>query len=377
MEAATRPLWRRLHPGYVLLAAVPAAFLLHALGAGPVAVFLTSGLGIIPLAALLGRSTEALSSRLGPQVGGFLNATFGNAAELILGLAALRRGLFPVVKASLTGSIIGNALLVLGLSLLAGGLRHRRQTFDRIQAGLQATLLVLAAIGMAVPSVLAHALSPQAGTHLSDEVAVVLLITYLLSLMFSLVRQEPEVQLGATHVAEAPEWGPRLAMVVLAGATMVIAFLSEYLVGAIEDAQAAGQLDAWGMSEIFVGVVLVALIGNAAEHSTAVVMAYRNRVDLTLQIAVGSSTQVALLVTPVLVLASHALAPHPMDLNFSLVEVLALGASVVVVHLVAADGESHWMEGVLLIAVYLILALAFYHLPATHPAAAGSGTPAP
>ncbi len=360
--------WRRLHPGWVLLAAVPAAFLLHAREARPLAVFIACALGIIPLAALLGRSTEALASRVGPQIGGFLNATFGNAAELILSLAALHRGLFGIVKASLTGSIIGNALLVLGLSLLAGGLRHRRQTFNRVLAGLQSTLLVLAVIGLAIPSVLAHTMPRESGTHLSDEVAVVLLVTYLLSLMFSLVRQhEPEARLTQERCDEVPGWDARWAAGILTGATILIAFLSEYLVGAIETAHATGQLEAWGISEVFLGVVVVAVVGNAAENSTAVLMAYRDRVDLSLQIAIGSSTQVALLVTPVLVLASHALAPHPMDLTFSLIEVLALGASVVVVALVAADGESHWMEGVLLVAVYLILALAFYHLPDVPP----------
>jgi Ca2+:H+ antiporter len=328
-------------------------------------MFATAGLGIIPLAAIMGRATDALSTRLGSTVGGLLNAAFGNAAELILSLVALRRGLFSVVKASLTGSIIGNALLVLGLSLLVGGLRHRRQTFDRTSAGLQSTLLVLAAIGMTIPSLLFQTLGPKAEVQLSEEVAGVLLFTYLLSLVFSLIthRDEGDIIGGSHGSAELSSWRPAWAVVTLAVATALVAVLSEFLVGAVETAQKQGLLDKLGMSEVFVGVVLLAIIGNAAEHSTAVQMAYHNKLDLALHIAVGSSLQIALVVTPVLVFASLALAEQPLDLHFTLLEVLAVGASVVVVALVAADGESHWMEGVLLLAVYAILAMAFYHVP--------------
>ncbi len=349
---------------YILLLAVPLAFVLHLVHAGPVWVFLAAGLGIVPLAALMGHSTEALASRLGPHLGGLLNATFGNAAELILALMALRKGLVAVVKASLTGSIIGNALLVLGLSLLAGGLRHRRQNFDRVHAGLQANLLVLAAIGIAIPSILYRTLGPESEVQLSVEVAIVLLITYALSVIFSLLRQEPEEVVGTVEPAEPPAWGPWQASAILAGATALVAVLSEFLVGAIEGAQKQGLLEQWGMSEVFVGVILVAIIGNAAEHSTAVLMAWRNKMDVALHVAVGSSLQVALLVAPLLVLCGLFVGPQPLDLHFTSLEVLALGASVLVVALVAADGQSHWMEGVLLLAVYVILAMAFYHLPA-------------
>jgi Ca2+:H+ antiporter len=349
---------------YFLLLAAPLAVVLRLADAGPAWTFLAAGLGIVPLAALMGRATEALASRLGPHLGGLLNATFGNAAELILALVALSRGLHSVVKASLTGSIIGNALLVLGLSLLVGGLRHRRQAFDPVQAGLQANLLVLAAIGIAVPSLLHHALGRESTVRLSVEVAVVLLLTYLLSVLFSLLAPgDAEELVGPPAHPEPPAWGPWPAAGILLGATAVVALLSELLVGAIEGAQEEGLLEAWGMSEVFVGVILVAVIGNAAEHSTAVVMAWRNKVDLSLHVAVGSSLQVALLVVPVLVLCGLFVGPAPLDLHFTLLEVLALGASVIVVALVAADGRSHWMEGVLLLAVYVILALAFYHVP--------------
>jgi Ca2+:H+ antiporter len=358
-------MWLRSLLG-VLLLAVPVAFVLRSLEAPPLAVGLVSGLAIVPLAAILGRATEALSQQTGPGLSGLLNATFGNAAELVLGLVALRRGLLAVVKASITGSIIGNALLVLGLSLLVGGLRHRRQTFDRTQVGLQSTLLVLAAIGLAVPTVLYQAIGEANNVHLSLEVAGIFLVTYVLNLVFTFTQRggadNDLVSKPVGHVLSAT-WGPWLAAAILAGTTLLVVVLSEFLVGAVEEARDQGRLAAWGMSEVFVGVIFLAVVGNAAEHSTAVLMAYRNHTDLALNIAIGSSLQVALLVMPLLVFTSQVVGPEPLDLHFTALELLAVLASVVVVHLVAADGQSHWMEGVLLVAVYLILAMAFYHLP--------------
>ncbi len=356
---------RPRHAWYLLLLAVPAALVLRALHAGPVASFVVAGLGIVPLAALMGRSTEALAARLGPNLGGLLNASFGNASEMILGLVALRKGLVPIVKASITGSIIGNALLVLGLSLVVGGVRHRRQTFNGATVGLQSTLLVLAVIGLAVPSVLVHILPAPSEVRLSEEVAGVFLAVYLLNLLYSFVSREREADLvqGRSAASEAAPWRAWLAAAVLLASTVLVAVLSEVLVGAIEQAQDQGYLQAWGMSEVFVGVIVLAVVGNAAENSTAILMAYRNKIDLSLHIAIGSSLQIALLVMPVLVFASMVLGPQPLDLHFTVLELLAVTASAVVVHLVAADGQTHWMEGVLLVAVYLILAMAFYHLP--------------
>ena len=351
---------------YLMLLAVPAAFAVHGLHAGPLVQFLVAALGIIPLAAVMGRATESLAARVGPAVGGIFSAGFGNAAELILGLVALNRGLIPVVKASITGSIIGNALLVLGLSLFVGGVRNRRQRFNQAVVGLQSTLLVVAAIGLTIPSVLARSLSPHQEVNLSEEVAAVFLTTYALNVVFSLLSPRPkeeDVVAGPKEPVGRPPWGPWLAGTVLLGATACVAVLSEFLVGAIEAARDQGYLEAWGMSEVFVGVVVVAVVGNAAENSTAILMAYRNKIDLSLHIAIGSSLQIALLVMPVLIFASLLIAPEPLDLHFTLLEILAVGASVIVVHLVAADGQTHWMEGVLLLAVYLILAMAFFHLP--------------
>ena len=356
--------------GFLLLAFVPLAALAEALHWGPLAVFLLAALAIIPLAGLMGDATEQLATRLGAGVGGLLNATFGNAAELIIALMALRRGLHSVVKASLTGSIIGNCLLVLGAAVLVGGLGRERQTFDRSAAAIGSTLLGLAAIGLVVPAVfhlmaegaVARGEMGQVHEHqvengLSLAISVVLLVVYGLSLLFSL-RTHRHLYAGqAAREGEAPGRPGRAALILL-GATVAVAWMSELLVGAVE-----GASHALGLTQVFVGVVVVAVIGNAAEHSTAVLMAAKNKMDLGVHIAIGSSMQIALLVAPILVIASHFVGPGPMDLRFTGFEVLAVGLAVAVVNMVAQDGETHWLEGVLLLAVYLVLGIAFYFLP--------------
>jgi Ca2+:H+ antiporter len=339
----------------------------------PVTIFLFACLAIVPLAGLMGEATERLATRLGAGVGGLLNATFGNAAELIIALVALRRGLFDVVKASLTGSIIGNVLLVLGLSILAGGLRRERQTFDRSAAAAGATLLGLAAIGLLVPAMfhlvaegavqgatLTRAREIAIEHGLSLQISIVLLVMYVLSLVFSL-RTHRHLYVGQ-EASSAHEPGtlasPGRAVLTLLVSTAFVAWMSEVLVGTVEEA--AVRL---GFTEVFVGVIVVAVIGNAAEHSTAVLMAIKNKMDLALNIAIGSSLQIALFVAPVLVLVSYGIAGGPMDLRFSTFEVLAVLIAVAVLTQVAQDGESNWLEGALLLAVYLLLALAFYFLP--------------
>jgi Ca2+:H+ antiporter len=326
---------------------------------------------IIPLAGLMGRATENLAQTLGPGVGGLLNATFGNAAELIIGLMVLARGpeLYPLVKASITGSIIGNVLLVLGVSLLAGGLRYRRQVFNRTAASMGATLLALASIGLIVPTVYYHIAKsgPPPGPeevrkieYVSEEIAVILAVTYFLSLLFTL-RTHQDLFAGEAGGPgrEPPEWGRRTSLLVLLVATAGVAVMSEFLVGSVEVAA-----QALGMSRVFVGVIVVAIIGNAAEHSTAVLMALKGKMDLAFHIAVGSSIQIALFVAPVLVFASVVMGHgHPLDLHFTLLEVIAVAASIVVLSMVSQDGESHWMEGAMLLALYVIFAVAFFHLP--------------
>jgi len=328
-------------------------------------VFAAAGLAILPLAGWMGRATEQLASRLGEGVGGLLNATFGNAAELIISIAALRAGLHEVVKASLAGSIIGNVLLVLGAAMLAGGIRHPEQTFNAAAARSQATMLTLAAISLILPAAYHSALgsgAPATGS-LSIWLSVVLLCVYALNLVFSL---GTHAQLFAG--AKAPEeahgevWSSGRAAAVLAVATAFIAWMSELLVGAIEPTA-----ESLGLGEAFVGVFVVAILGNAAEHATAIRVAMRDRMDLSLTIAIGSSVQVALFVAPLLVLLSLVVGPAPMDLAFPGGLVLTVLLAVLVTSQVAGDGRSDWLKGVQLLAVYLILGLAFFFVPATGP----------
>ncbi len=334
-----------------------------------VAIFVTACLSIVPLAAWMGRATEQLAEHTGEGVGGLLNATFGNAAEMIIAISALRGGLVGVVKASITGAIIGNVLLVLGAALLVGGLRHETQRFNPLGARMQSTTLLLAAIALVAPASYHHLAGGEAAIGektLSLEVSLVLLVCYALGLVFSLHTHK---QLFAGHTAEAVEveepehapWSTGKALGVLALVTVGIAGVSEILVGSVEHAA-----HAFGMSEIFVGVIVLAVIGNSAEQSTAVVVAAKNRMDLALSIAIGSSVQIALFVAPVLVILSTWIAPTPMNLVFSPAEVLAVTVAAVIAGQICNDGESNWLEGVQLLAVYVIVALLFYFLPATH-----------
>jgi len=365
-----------------LLVFVPLAAIAHQVHWSGAVVFAFAALAIVPLAGFMGQATEDIAGRLGAGVGGLLNATFGNAAELIIAVVALQRGLHDVVKASLTGSIIGNALLVLGLAIFSGGLRRERQLFDRTAAATGATLLALAAIGLVVPALfnvvasgavaraaLTAAQEARLEMDLSLEIAVVLFGAYLLSLVFTLGthrhlyaggRAGPTFGGPPAHGhrgdgAHVPAWQPALVLLV---ATALVAWMSELLVGAVDEASRA-----LGLTPVFVGVIVVAIVGNAAEHSTAVLVALRDHMDLALNIAIGSSIQVALLVAPVLVFLSRVMPGGPMDLHFTPFEVLSVAIAVGAVSLVAQDGESNWLEGALLVAVYIVLALAFYFLP--------------
>ncbi len=353
-----------------------AVWLEHARPESHIAIFVTACLAVLPLAGWLGHATEHLAERTGEGIGGLLNATFGNAAELIIALVALKQGLFAVVKASLTGSIIGNILLVMGAACLAGGLKFNVQRFNAAAARSQATMLTLAVIALIVPAAYHYLVNGQVAasdltrreTDLSLEISVVLLVTYALSLYFSL-RTHKQLFSGVVEADEMDEkaehWPLGKAIGVLAVATAFIAWMSEILVGSVQ--QAAAQL---GMTSVFVGVIVVAIIGNAAEHSTAILVARKNRMDLSLGIAIGSSIQIALFVAPLLVVASHFIGPRPMDLVFTPAEVMAAGLAVAITGQAATDGESNWFEGVQLLAVYLILAIMFYFLP---DAAAGPG----
>ncbi|WP_397568633.1 calcium/proton exchanger [Schlesneria sp. T3-172] len=354
-----------------MLLAVPIAFLLRFVPSlkNETLLFVVTCVAIIPLAGWMGRATEHLSHRAGHGVGGLLNATFGNAAELIIALIALSKGYIDVVKASITGSIIGNILLVLGAATLAGGLRYERQTFNRAGARISTTSLALAAIGLIIPSVFHIAAAqhpggwtPEAEQKLSLAIASVLALTYILWLVFLLVTHrglfspEHHGDEAANEESEKP-WSLRKSIAVLAVSTLFVAIMSEFLVGSVEAAR-----ESWGVTEVFVGVIIVAIIGNAAEHSTAILAAFKNNMDLSLGIAVGASIQIALFVTPVLVFASYFFA-KPMNLEFSMPEIVAVTLAVWIVSVISGDGECNWLEGVQLLSVYLILAILFFFLP--------------
>ena len=351
-----------------LLVFVPAVAILHyAAPAKAVWIFLCACLAILPLAGWMGKATEHLAERTGEGIGGLLNATFGNAAELIIAVMALRRGLYDIVKASLAGSIIGNLLLVMGLSMLAGGVKFKRQQFNPVGARVQATMLTLAAIALILPAAFHHlgglAAAPREA-DLSLEIAVVLLVTYGFLLLFSLHTHKRLFTGPAAESARVEEGGEQHAwslgrsLGILAGATALIAWVSEMLIESVEAAA-----ESFGMTNLFIGVIVVAIIGNAAEHSTAILVAVKDRMDLSLGIAIGSSIQIALFVTPVLVFLSYVVGPRPIDLVFTPAEVLAIALSVIIAEQIAGDGECNWLEGVQLLAVYAILGAVFYLLP--------------
>jgi Ca2+:H+ antiporter len=337
-------------------------------GAAAGAVFAASALGIIPTAALMGRATEELAARSGPGIGGLLNVTFGNAPELIIALFALSQGLHEVVKASIIGSIIGNILLVLGAAMLFGGLKREKQAFSRTSASVQTSMLLLAAAALVMPAIFELVEGkglPQPGAemvnygstveHLSLAVAIVLIATYVAGLFFSLKTHRalfnPEYEDEDTW-----GWSTRTSVLALAGAGVLVGVMSEVLVGSIEEAS-----HAVGLSEFFIGVIVVAIVGNAAEHWVAVLVAMKDKMDLSVNIAIGSSAQVALFVAPILVLASFFLGPHPLALVFNGFELGAILIAILIANYVTQDGESTWFEGVQLLAVYVVFGLAFYY----------------
>jgi Ca2+:H+ antiporter len=325
----------------------------------PVVLFFLSALAIIPLAKLLGDGTEALAARTSPALGGILNATFGNATELIISLFALRAGLIELVKASITGSIIGNLLLVLGAAIFAGGLKYKIQKFNQTMARASASTLLLAVIALIIPAIFLQS-APRVGSRIIEElsifVAIFMLIVYFAGLLFTLhthkhlsnKEDEPSQGLG---------WSTRKSILILLGSTLAVAWMSEILVGSIEPI-----IKHLGWTELFIGVIVVAIIGNAAEHTSAVMMATKNKMDIALQISIGSATQIVMFVAPVLVLVS-LLFREPMSLVFTSFELVAIILAVLISNLVTADGESNWLEGIQLLMAYAIMAVAFFFLP--------------
>ena len=350
----------------VLLVAIPVALVLHFTGGSPFLIFLFAAIGIIPLAGILGDATEALSEHAGPTIGGILNATMGNATELIIGFFALRAGHIEVVKASLTGSIIGNLLLVLGLAIIAGGWKRERQTFSRVAAGANTTMLFLAVAALVMPAVFDLAVYGSLKhensriEQLSLWTSGVLIAVYAISFLFVLKTHKALFTPQEEAPRERAQHGmsTKRAVGSMALATVLIAWLSEMLVGEID---AVTQTLGW--TELFVGVIVVSIVGNAAEHSTAILMARRDKMDLAFTIAVGSSTQIALFVAPVLVFLSLVVG-RPMSLVFNAFEVVAVALSVFVVEIISSDGETNWFEGAQLLALYVMLGVAFYFVPA-------------
>ncbi len=360
-------LFLRLNPLSILLLTLPFTLAVQLLGFSPVWIFGLAAIGIVPLASLIGQATEDLSTHTDPRLGALLNATLGNAAELIITIAAVRAGLLELVKASITGSIIGNLLLVLGFAMAVGGIRHGTQRFNQRNASRNAILLVLAVITLVIPSVFSASLGAAPPTTvaaagsspveaLSLGVAVIMIAIYGLGL-FDAARSRESPLSVTIPKRDAPAWTLGQSLAILALSTVGVVWLSEALVQVAE-----AVIRGLGVSEFFMGIILVPLIGNVAEHLVAVQMALKNKMDLSTEIAISSSLQIALFVAPLLVFVSLLLA-HPLQLIFNRFELLALLAAVVIAVLVSSDGESTWLEGAGLLSIYLVLGLAFFLLP--------------
>lgn len=341
-----------------LLIFIPISIIGEFMHLPPTVMFVLAALSIIPLAGLMGEATEEISFYTGPKIGGFLNATFGNATELIISFFALKAGLFDVVKASIAGSVIGNILLVLGASMLFGGLKHKNQTFNKKVIEVSSSMLLFAVIGLCIPAIFTHTIDPKLlNTRyevLSIVVAIIMFAIYILSLVFSFFTHKDIYSIDHEEEGRA-KWSLKKSIIILAIATILIAIESEFLVSGVDSITAT-----LGLSEFFVGIILIPIIGNAAEHSTAIVMAMKNKMDVSVEIAVGSSLQIILFVAPVLIFLS--LLFTPMSIVFNQFELVSLIVSVLIVNRVASDGESNWLEGVQLLSVYLIIAAGFFIL---------------
>jgi len=354
---------------YLLVPFIPIAIVLDQLEAGAIIVFFSSALGVVPTAALMGRATEELAHRAGPGIGGLLNVTFGNAPELIIALFALEKGLQEVVKASIIGSILGNLLLVMGAAFLIGGWGRERNKFVAEAASAQATMLLLATVALVLPAMYLLARGgelpqladeatnfPSNVEHMSFAVAIVLLLSYFAGLWFSLKTHSDVFNPDTEEEDEAAHaWSIRKSVGLLAGAGVAVGVMSEILVGSIEEAS-----EGIGLSPFFVSLIIVAIVGNAAEHWVAVYFASRDKMDIAISIAVGSSAQIALFVMPVLVLTSFVLGPFPLAMEFSSIEIGAVLLAVLIAAHVSQDGESTWFEGVQLLAVYVVLGIVFF-----------------
>ncbi|WP_209300560.1 calcium/proton exchanger [Lentibacillus salicampi] len=327
-----------------------------------VIMFIVYCVTIVALASIIGRATESLAIVMGPRIGGLLNATFGNAVELIISIFALKAGLISIVLASLTGSVLGNLLLVAGLSFFVGGLKYKRQSFDVHEARHNAGLLIFAVIvAFVIPEVFTHTMNDRDTMTISIGISIILILLYLAALLFKFVThrgiyQDQDKPNEKKKKEEKPEWGKIKAIVVLFIATIAVAYVSEHLVGTFE---VVGETFGW--SELFIGVIIVAIVGNAAEHASAVIMAYKNKMDVAVEIAVGSTLQVAMFVLPILVLLS-LIFPTSMPLVFTWPELISMVTGVLLMIMLSNDGDSNWFDGAVLLAAYVIMGIGFYFI---------------
>lgn len=352
---------------YFLLVFAPIAVVLNLVGADHLILFAMAIIGLIPLAKLIGDSTEHLATHYGATLGSLLNVTFGNAAEIIISVVAINAGLIELVKASITGSILGNIMLIFGLSLIAGGVKHKEQIFNRENAGLQSSLIFLAIIGLAIPTILsATVLKPidlvsQLKLQiLSDVLAIVLICVYVAGILFTFFTHKHLFVApgGADEVLEKDHnrWSKRKSFLILGASMVGVVAVSEILVGSVEETSKQ-----FGFGELFVGAIIVGIVGNAAEHSSAILLARKGKIDLSIGIAAGSGTQIALFVVPILVMVGIILG-QPFTLEFTLYELATLFLAAIIMNLIAHDGKSNWFEGIMLTAVYLIIAIGFYFI---------------
>ena len=351
---------------YYLLIFAPIAVVLNLVGADHLILFAMAIIGLIPLAKLIGDSTEHLASHYGATLGSLLNVTFGNAAEIIISVVAINAGLIELVKASITGSILGNIMLIFGLSLIAGGIRRKEQIFNRENAGLQSSLIFLAIIGLAIPTILSTtALKPDVESQLklqilSDVLAIVLICVYVAGILFTFFTHKHlfVTPTGTDEVLEQnhDRWSKRKSFLILGASMIGVVAVSEILVGSVEETSKQ-----FGFGEMFVGAIIVGIVGNAAEHSSAILLARKGKIDLSIGIAAGSGTQIALFVVPILVMVGIILG-QPFTLEFTLYELATLFLAAIIMNLIAHDGKSNWFEGIMLTAVYLIIAIGFYFI---------------
>lgn len=348
----------RKQPILTLILAIPLVAISEWLHWNPIWKLIFAALSIIPMAGLIGNATEKLAEKAGPRLGGLINATLGNAAELIITLIAIQSGLLDLVKASITGSILGNILLVLGFAMTVGGIKNGVQKFDRRQAGNHAVLLVIAVLALLIPSIFSHNIGTDDSRQvefLSLGVAIIMILLYGLGIFYSMRSSQSPVT-GPVKQESKGEESLKKPFILLLISTLAVVILSEVLVNAVEPV-----VKSYGISEFFLGIILIPIIGNAAEHLVAVEMSYQNKMELSVEVAISSSLQIALFVAPLLVFVSLAMG-HPLTLIFNIFELIALASGVLITTLVSVDGESNWFEGAALIAMYLILGTAFFFL---------------